>query len=201
MRLILVRHGETACNIDEIWHGWDECELTALGLAQAEAVARRLSDERLDVLYSSPSRRAMQTAQAIGRSHGLEPIPDAGLRERGAGDYEGIAVDAVVAANPRIWEDRAADYWNWRPPGGESFQQVLDRALETIERIRAEYPRKTVAAVTHMGVVRVLMSHFAGIPLAETYTMEFPSTGISVFRWDAGAVEVELLNDAAHVGS
>ena len=86
MRLILVRHGQTNCNVENVWHGWDDCELTAEGQLQAEAVATRLTGEPIEAVYSSDSRRALQTAAAIAAPHGLHPVPDAGLRERHAGD-------------------------------------------------------------------------------------------------------------------
>lgn len=199
MRLIVIRHGETACNINDVWHGWDDCALTEVGLDQAGAAAERLAGEHLDAIYSSDSRRARQTASAIARSHDLVPIPDPSWRERNAGKFEGMGIDDVLTRHPTVWEERAADYWGWRPPGGESFREVLTRTLTTVERLRAHHPDGTVAVATHMGPVRVLMSHFGGIPLEETYQMHFPSTGISVFTLHAGQAQAEMLNDDSHV--
>jgi broad specificity phosphatase PhoE len=199
MRLILVRHGQTACNVDAIWHGWDECELTQDGLAQARAVGARLAKESIAAVYSSPSRRAMQTAEQVAAPHGLKPVPDLGLRERNAGEFEGIAVNEVVARHPTVWEERNADYWNWRPPGGESFQELLDRVLGVVRRLETERAGQTVAIATHMGPVRVLTSYLTGVPLGDTYAMTFPSTGISIFSLDADRVTVEALNDTTHV--
>lgn len=199
MRLILVRHGQTVCNTDDIWHGWDDCELTEAGLAQAEAVAARLAAEKIDAVYSSDSRRALQTARAIAAVHGLEPIAEPGLRERNAGEYEGIPVPEVVAGRPTIWEERAADYWGWSPPGGETFRQVLDRTRAVVERIKARHEGQTVVIVAHMGPVRVLISELAGMPLDKTYEGPFPSTGVSIFCFEGDQPRVEVLNEATHV--
>jgi alpha-ribazole phosphatase len=199
MRLIVVRHGQTVCNTDSIWHGWDDCELTEVGLSQAEAVASRLAGEPIAAVYSSDIRRALQTAQAIARPHKLQPIPDPGLRERNAGDFEGILVDEVLARHPTVWEERSADYWGWRPPSGEAFREVLERALAVVRRLQERHGSETVVAVTHMGPARVLTSHFAGIPMDRIYEMTFPSTGVSIFSLEGDRAEVELLNDAAHV--
>src|SRR5947209_7891923 len=128
-RLILVRHGQTACNVADIWHGWDDCELTETGLSQAQAVGERLAGESVAAVYSSDSPRALQTARAIAGYHDLEPVPLPALRERHAGEYEGISIPDIVNRNPRIWEERNADYWNWSPPGGERISCVLERAL------------------------------------------------------------------------
>src|SRR5438270_463330 len=111
MRLILVRHGQTNCNVENVWHGWDDCELTAEGQLQAEAVATRLTGEPIEAVYSSDSRRALQTAAAIAAPHGLYPVPDAGLRERHAGEFEGLTMQEIVSRHPTIWQDRDADLW------------------------------------------------------------------------------------------
>jgi broad specificity phosphatase PhoE len=199
MRLIVVRHGQTVCNTNDIWHGWDDCELTVVGLAQAQAVGARLAALHLDAVYSSDSRRALQTAAAIATPHGLAPIPEPRLRERKAGDFEGVPTDDVVALHPTVWDDRAADYWGWRPPGGETFREVLQRTLGVVDRLKARHDGQTVALVTHMGPVRVLMSHLAGIPMEQTYQEAFPSTAVSIFSFEGDRVGVEALNDATHV--
>lgn len=198
LRLILVRHGQTACNTGDIWHGWDDCSLTEIGLQQAEAVAARLASEPVAAVYSSDTRRAWQTASAIAARHSLNPIPEDRLRERNAGEYEGVAVTDIVARYPTLWEERAADYWGWRPPAGESLQEVLERALGVIEKLKREYDGRTAVAVSHMATTRTLISYLAGIPMERTFDLEFPSTGVSIFRI-GDTVEAEAINDGAHV--
>lgn len=199
MRLILIRHGETACNVADIWHGWDDCELTAVGIAQAESLAARLAAENIACVHCSDSKRAIQTAQAVAKPHGLTPIPDARFRERFAGEFEGLSVEEVVRMRPRVWEERASDYWGWSPTGGETFRQLLSRTLTGLEALKNSYPEDTIALVGHMGTVRTLMSHLADVPMKKTYEMDFPSTGVSIFRFDDGRVHVEALNDIAHI--
>jgi probable phosphoglycerate mutase len=199
MRLIVIRHGQTACNVEQIWHGWDECELTETGLAQARSAARRLAFEPITAVYSSPSRRALQTAEAVALGHNLTPVTDPRLRERNAGEFEGVLVDEVVRNRPTVFEERNADYWNWSPPGGESFRQVLERTMAAVARIRAGHDVETVALVTHMGPARVLLAELGHIPMEQTYEMEFPSTGITVYHLDGNESRVETMNDAGHI--
>jgi probable phosphoglycerate mutase len=201
MRLILVRHGQTSCNIDEIWHGWDDCALTAEGQRQAEAVAERLAGEPIAAVYSSDIRRALQTARAVSARHGLEPVIDAGLRERLAGEFEGIRVADVLAAHPTVWEERNADYWGWRPPGGETFTEVWQRVSAVLDRLKAQHDGQTVVMVTHMCPVRLLMCQLIGMPIGDTYQHVLPSTGVSIFALEGDQVVVEALNDASHVTS
>jgi broad specificity phosphatase PhoE len=199
MRLFLIRHGQTTCNLSEIWHGWDDCELTEAGRAQAEAVAERLAREPIAAVYCSDLRRAIQTAEAVARRHGLTPRTDLAFRERSAGQFEGMREADVVRVRPHVWEERAADFWAWSPPGGETFRELLARTMAGVERIRRSHPDETVVLVGHMGTVRALASHLGGIPMEKTYEMEFPSTGVSTFDFDQESVRMSGLNDAAHV--
>lgn len=199
-RIILVRHGQTTCNVNDIWHGWDHCELTETGRGQAQAVAARLRTESIGAIYSSDSRRAQETAEAIAAPHRLLPIAEPGLRERRAGEFEGVPTAEVVARHPTVWQDRNSDYWGWHPPGGETFRQVLERALQVVERARREHPGETIVLATHMGVARVLISRLGAIPLEDTYREPFPSTGVTIFAFeDNGVVRAEVINDAEHI--
>ena len=110
-----------------------------------------------------------------------------------------MTVEEWIAGYGRAWEERNADLWAWGPPGGETFQAVLDRALAVVERVRREHPGQTVVLVSHMGTTRGLISRLAGIPIEKTFEIPFPSTGVSIFTFDGDQPQVELLNDAAHV--
>ena len=92
MPIILIRHGESESNVGEMTGGWTDTPLTALGLRQAEAAARRLKEELGGApcrLVSSNLRRAMQTAKVIGAALGVEPSPEPGLRRIYNGEATG----------------------------------------------------------------------------------------------------------------
>jgi broad specificity phosphatase PhoE len=200
MRLILVRHGETGCNAREVWHGWDDCELTAVGLAQARDVGTRLTSEPVAAVHSSDSPRALQTARAIAAPHGLVPVPEPGLRERHSGVFEGLVLREIEERYPTVWQDRNADLWGWAPPGGETLSAVLERALAVVDRLARLHGDATVVAVSHMSTVRALISRLGAIPLVRTYENPFPSTGVTIITLDAGDARLEVLNDVSHVG-
>lgn len=200
MRLLLIRHGQTACNVTNRWQGWADCALNDVGMAQAQAVSRWLTGERIDALYSSDLRRALQTAWAIGEPHGLQPIADADLRGRKAGQFEGLFEDQVLALAPTWQRDRTADHWGWAPPGGETLRQVLERNLMVIDRLRQEHAGHTVAAVTHEGPVRVLISHLTGLSPAEAFQIELGSTGVTTVLFDGPSARVAGINDRDRAG-
>ena len=88
-RIIAIRHGETAWNVDTRIQGHLDIPLNATGRWQAERLAQALRDEPITAIYTSDLTRAWETAQYIGELQGLPVIKEAGLRERDFGDFEG----------------------------------------------------------------------------------------------------------------
>ena len=99
-RIIAIRHGETAWNVDARIQGHLDIPLNDTGLWQAERAGAALADERLDAIYSSDLQRALSTAQAVGQTTGCPVQPDAGLRERCFGSFEGRTFKEVEAEQP-----------------------------------------------------------------------------------------------------
>lgn len=155
MRLLLVRHGETALNAARVLQPADT-PLNGRGLAQAAALARRLSGETIAAVWSSDLPRAWQTAAAIaaGRPVRSEPL----LQERNFGDWRGLPYDSLG------FDPLAASA---APPGGESAQAFDERIARAWQRALAaatDLPG-TLALVTHGLVIRRLLE--TRIPLAE----------------------------------
>lgn len=160
----LIRHGETESNIQGYHMGWSNEELNATGFAQAESVASRLAKVPLSAIYSSSSRRAMSTAELIGRYHGIKPIPMPELREINYGEWEGQKRDEMRDKYPEIHRLLRTDPIDVVIPGGESFKQVSERALRAFNTIVAENDGKTVALVSHSVPLKILIAHALGVP-------------------------------------
>ena len=133
---ILVRHGETTWNLEGRRQGQSDSPLTAIGLAQARAIADRLADERVDALYSSDLTRALHTAAQIAVACNLPVLPDARLREKSFGVIEGLRSVEVQAAHPEVAaciERKSPDYapprrrkaWPRRNAAGSSRSPIL----------------------------------------------------------------------------
>ena len=166
MRLILVRHGATPWNeARRVQGGRSDIALGETGQAQAERLARALAGEKVQAVYSSPLKRALATARAIARPHGLEVHPLPSLREIDAGQAEGLPVD-------RLKEDFAPFWKEWREgngpvtwPGGESVEQVARRAWGAITRLRRHHAGETVVVVGHAFVLTSILVRALGLPL------------------------------------
>ena len=157
--LYLIRHGETDANVEGVWQGSTDSPLNERGLAQARALARRLAQEQLpiSVIYSSPLRRARQTAEIIAET--LDDIPiifDPGLAEYHLGDWEGLTYEQLQKEK-RLW-DRIAEDSDFSPPQGESPRQFAMRLLNSFQTIVQDNQGKTVAVVGHGGALATALS-------------------------------------------
>ena len=186
-RLFVARHGETEDNAAGRWQGWSDSPLSPLGLAQAQALARRLAGEPLAVVYSSDSGRALHTARIAAAPHGLTPIPLAALRERDVGLFSGLTGPEVEARYPEALARRRGDgTLDWAPPEGESFRRMLARMLPALDAIAREWRGRGVLVVTHGGVIRLLAAHADGDDWTRVYERHPSNCGLSRFLWAAG---------------
>jgi probable phosphoglycerate mutase len=162
-RFLLIRHGETHWNREQRIQGQQNSELSAEGLAQAQAAAACLAAGTADALVSSDLGRTLQTAAPISAAIGLPITQHAGLRERAFGIFEGCTLDEIAERFPEHHERwRARDPLH-AMPGGESLAQVRARVKAALEGIAALGHRRVVA-VTHGGVLDTVYRLAAGIP-------------------------------------
>ena len=155
-QLLLIRHGETAWNAEHRIQGQLDIPLSPLGVLQSARLAECLANEPIDAVYSSGQSRAWLTAAPLAARLGLEVIAEPRLRERSFGIFEGLTLDEVAERYPpefKKWRERDPA---WRPEGGESGQQLIDRVLSAVSDIGIEHPRQTVVLVSHGGVLDVL---------------------------------------------
>ena len=156
--LTIVRHGETSANVDGVWHGSIDTELTPRGIAQARRAAGAVGAlaPRASALYASPLRRARDTAAAIGTVLGLEAQIDADLAEYHLGELEGRSYRELMREH-RLFE-RMGREPDWNPGGGESARQVATRGANALRRIAARHPGERVVVVSHGGALTLTFS-------------------------------------------
>jgi probable phosphoglycerate mutase len=155
-QLLLIRHGETAWNAEHRIQGQLDIPLSPLGVLQSARLAECLANEPIDAVYSSGQSRAWLTAAPLAARLGLELIAEPRLRERSFGIFEGLTLDEIAARYPpefKKWRERDPA---WRPEGGESGQQLIDRVLSAVSDIGIKHPSQTVVLVSHGGVLDVL---------------------------------------------
>ncbi|MFB0516349.1 MAG: histidine phosphatase family protein, partial [Candidatus Neomarinimicrobiota bacterium] len=130
--LLLIRHGETDWNIEGRYQGQADPPLNAKGVAQAHVIAEELSGARVAVLYSSPLRRARQTAEILARSFALPLYIEPRLMEIHQGDWQTRLRSEITALYPDLFHRWETEPWQVNPPGGEPLTQVQERVYAAV---------------------------------------------------------------------
>ncbi|HEY6135160.1 MAG TPA: histidine phosphatase family protein [Rubrivivax sp.] len=196
---VFIRHGETDWNRQQRFQGQIDVPLNALGLAQAERLARRLGAERADVLISSDLERARQTAAPLASAWALAASLAPALREQRFGVLEGLDVPTIKAQHPDLWARWLEQRADFALPGGESLRQFHQRVIGAVKSLAAAEPGRTLAVVTHGGVLDMLWRSAHGLPLDGLRACEIPNTGINRLRWKNGTLDIVRWADASHL--
>ena len=202
-RIIAVRHGETAWNVDTRIQGQLDIGLNNRGLWQAQRVGQALADEAIDHVYSSDLSRAHTTAQAIAQHASMPSARTVrlhrGLRERGFGTFEGQTWAAIAEQWPeesRRWKQRDPHF---APPGGETPTQLLARVSRTVEEIAAQHLGEHIVLVAHGGVMDMLYRLATQQELHAPRTWELGNAAINRLLWTPDALTLVGWADTGHL--
>ncbi len=175
MTLYVVRHGWTEYNKNRLFCGRSDIPLAEEGKAQLPALAERSKALNIDVIISSPLRRALETAGAVANAKGLPIVEDSRLTERDFGIFEGTDFDA---GGDEIYRGNFA----CRYPGGESYLDVAARVFSFLDEIKEKYENKDVMIVTHGFVCSVIRAYCGDITDKEFYSFFHPNG--EIIRYD-----------------
>ncbi len=199
LRLLLLRHGETAWNRERRYQGWTDTPLSAEGLLQAEAAARELKEHTFAAVYASPLQRARDTAAAIAAPHGLPVETDPAFKELGFGQWEGLTLDEARARDAAVYDGWANTPHLVSPPEGESLVQARLRVLAGLERLRAGHPDEVVCLVAHGIPVRILILEALGLGLDRIWSLHSAPTGISELEFRDDWTALHRMNTLVHL--
>jgi probable phosphoglycerate mutase len=168
--LILVRHGETDWNRESRFQGHADPPLNDLGRRQSAELAETLAGQGVDRVYTSPLRRASETAAIVAGRLGLEAEAVEGLREIDVGSWSGLTRDEIAERFPDAWA-------GWLDGGhgfedGETSEALGARVIPALLALAAGHPGEVVVVVTHGGPSRVAQAHAAGIEYQESRRRE-----------------------------
>lgn len=157
--IILVRHGQIQANVDKLWHGWTDSELTAEGRLQAMKAAQRLAGEHQDIaaVYASPLQRTRATAAAIAELLNHEVNVHDDLKEYGIGELEGVSFSDLHKVH-NFFEQVKADL-HYAPEGGESIHAVMTRVSKALNEIVERHRGEKVVAVSHGAAMALALAH------------------------------------------
>jgi broad specificity phosphatase PhoE len=200
--LYLLRHGATEANLAEPYRLQGRKHnppLARAGIRQAEATRDFLAIRPVDHCYCSPLLRAFQTASIIAAPHGLSPQAVEDLTECDVGTWEGLDWQAIRYLDAEAYWRFQADPATHGYPGGESFQNVFDRAAPSIENLLNKHEGQSILVVAHYIVNRTYLAHLLGLPIAKAKQVSLDNCGISIVMRDARGTSVTTLNATFHL--
>lgn len=200
-RVVLVRHGQTDWNRDQIFRGRVDVPLNETGRAEARKIGEALRGIPLDAVYSSPLSRAVETARAILVHHSLELRTDPGLMDIDYGRWQGVALNEVKRMYPDLYRAWSETPESVQMPGGESLEDVRRRTMEALKRICRTHPGGTVLIVAHRVVNKVLLCAVMGLDNRHFWAIKQDNCALNVFDYGNGSYVLHLLNDTCHLKS
>lgn len=200
-RVVLLRHGETEWNRVERFRGRIDVELNQMGQRQALAVARRLSAWQIEAIYSSPMKRALQTAQPVAEACGLDVAILEGINDVDYGAWAGLSAEEARAQYPEVYGNWAHTPLLTQCPQGENLRQVQTRSWTALEETCSAHEGGAILLVSHVVVNRVLICAALGLVDDAFWKIGQDNAAISVLEGANGHYRVLLLNDTCHLDS
>lgn len=215
LKIYLVRHGQTEANARRIFQGWLDLPLTENGRTQAHWVGDRLAQVELDRIYTSPLKRALETAQIIGQvleaSKRPEIILEAALKEMNFGRFDGLSSAELEARYPREYRRWQEDWVDSAPPGGERARDMFQRVCTWFDDLTQEggdpnnpyRPANVIASsqniliVTHEGVILQILAHILGLDLAHCWRLRVEPGSLTEVQINHGYAVLTRLNHTA----
>jgi alpha-ribazole phosphatase/probable phosphoglycerate mutase len=194
LKIFLLRHGETAWNVDNNRYcGRTDIPLTPRGISQAEEVKRQLEGVELLNVFSSPLQRAFVTACIAS---GKEAIKDDRLIEADFGNWEKKTKEEFIPENESLWLDWMNDPATHRAGGtGETGTEIVTRVDDFFLSLQKTYSAGNIMVVGHNGINRLYMAHKLGMPLKNYRQLVQQNSSITCFTLDEkGTLTLELLN-------
>jgi broad specificity phosphatase PhoE len=192
-QITLIRHGITDWNILGKFQGHTDIPLSDEGRLQAQALAKHLKKAKVDVVYSSPLQRALETAQIVFPHRDI--MQDERLKELHFGLFESFTqAENETHADYNWW---FADPFKRAAPQGESYEALRERAVAWMKALPDD---KHVVAFTHSGTIQMLISHVVGVehPLWRK-RFYLRHTGITRVLFKDGEAVIERCNDTRHL--
>ena len=198
--LYIVRHGETEWNIENKLQGWADSSLTSKGIQHSLLLQKRLEPIHFTHIYSSPSGRAIHTANLIKGLQKTEVKPVEHLKEVNLGSWEGKTHDEVKRIDP----ERYDHFWNaphlYVANSGESFEDLNTRVKHFLKFITSEYTDGNLLIVTHTVFIKMLLAYVKKLPISELWRPPYiKDTSLTILEYKDGHFTIRLEVDTEHL--
>lgn len=196
----LARHGATANNHTGVLQGQQaHHELSAQGVEQARQLRDLLAQRPIAAVYSSPLRRAMQTAEAVALPHKHEVQMVEALMEVNVGRWEGRGWKEIAASAPEAYAAFMENPAECPYDGGESFTDVVQRVKPAMDALYTRHLGQAIVVIAHSVVNRTYLASVLGVPLRMANQLTHQNCAVNVLRQRKGKVQVVAMNSGFHL--
>ena len=195
---ILARHGETTWNVEKVFRGRADVALNEVGIRQAELLGKYLSSWKLEAIYSSPLRRALDTANIVATHQQAAVCVAEDLVDFDYGEWQSLPEQEAKRLYPALITEWHNNPHKIRMPGGEGLKDVRRRAVELVDGILSRH-RGNVLLVSHRVVLKVLICHLLGLDNSHFWNIRQDVCGITIFDYVDGRFVLTRHNDTSHL--
>lgn len=191
-KIYLIRHGK-AEKEPGTYLGITDCQLSEAGRKQMQIDGAWLKHTKVRWIASSDLSRTVRSAEALSESSGIPYVlKSEAFREINLGTWEGKKISEIRNQFPEAYSERGKAIGSYRTPGGETFEETADRAMEELQYL-IRNSIDDFAIVTHSGVIRSLICRIRGVSLDSILDVKMPEAGITVLGWDGNLQVLEPL--------
>jgi broad specificity phosphatase PhoE len=196
--LILARHGETEWNVGKIFRGRADVNLDAVGVKQADLLGKYLGNCRLEAVYSSPLKRALDTATIVARYQKVGVHTAEDIIDLDYGEWQSLSEQQVERLYPALLKEWHNSPHKVRIPGGESLEDVRGRVIELVNDVLSRHQGR-ILLVSHRVVLKVLICSLLGLDDSHFWNISQDVCGITVFNYVDGRFVLTRHNDTSHL--
>jgi len=198
-KVYLVRHGQTAWNLEEVFRGRADIPLDETGKKEVHLAGEALKDERLHAIYSSPLSRSMETAENIAKFQNIPVTPLEPIIDISYGEWEGKSLVEVQEKYPDLYSLWLREPHKIQFPGGENLNDVRRRTMAAVEGLVAKHTDDTIALVAHRVPNKVICCALLGIDNSNFWRIQQDTASTNGFIYKNGQWIVSFLNDTSYL--
>lgn len=198
-KIYLVRHGETTWNLEGKTQGIKDSQLSKNGLLQAEALGRRLSNENIEIIYSSSLKRARRTSEIIAGILGIPCQFNHQLIEMNFGLWEGLTIEEIGKNYPtelRRWRETPHEA---NIPEGESIINAQKRIVSYINGVILSSKENNILVVSHSTVIKLYLLHILNMDLSDYYRLKQENCCMNIIEYKCYGPVLVKYNDTSHM--
>lgn len=198
-RVYVVRHGQTAWNIGEVFRGRADIPLDDTGRKEVHLAGEAIKDQTLHAVYSSPLSRSMETSENIAKFHGLPvtALPD--IIDISYGEWEGKPLKEVEKKYPELYRLWLEEPHKIRFPGGETLEEVRLRSIGAVESLVEKHPDENIVLVAHRVPNKVICCALLGLDNSHFWRIQQDTASTNLFVFEKNRWIVSYLNDTSYL--